>query len=64
MRIIVEISGGVLQAVYSDTNLKVDLLDYDNMKQCDDEERREELEYYQRLEEEKKSLRLMLTRIW
>ena len=59
MRIIVEISGGVLQAVYSDTNLKVDLLDYDNMEQCDYEERREELEYYQRLEEEKKSLKMI-----
>ncbi len=58
IRIIVEVSGGVVQSIHSDSrNISIDALDYDNMGCAkDDPGAREEYEYYLKLEEEAKTL--------
>ncbi|NLW34552.1 hypothetical protein [Syntrophorhabdus aromaticivorans] len=58
IRIIVEVSGGVVRSIHSDSDsISIDVLDYDNMGCAkDDPGAREEYEYYLKLEEEAKTL--------
>lgn len=55
MRVICVIRGGLLESVYADSaDVTVDLLDYDNMVECDldSEDGRAEYESYKELEKE------------
>lgn len=54
VRVVVEIKGGVMQAVYASAPVSVELLDYDNMGTAD--ETSEEYISYTELEEEIKTL--------
>jgi len=58
IRIIVEVSGGVVQSIHSNSdNIDIDILDYDNMRAAEeDPAAREEYEYCLKLEKEVKSL--------
>ena len=58
IRVIVEIRGGAIQAVYASVPISVELLDYDNMETAD--ETSEEYISYTELEEEIKTL----TPVW
>jgi hypothetical protein len=58
VRIIVQIKGGAMQAVYVSVPVSVELLDYDNMETAD--ETSEEYISYTELEEEIKTL----TPVW
>ncbi|OPX99947.1 MAG: hypothetical protein A4E62_00737 [Syntrophorhabdus sp. PtaU1.Bin002] len=57
IRIIVEVSGGVVQAIHSDSDkIDIDILDYDNMRAAEeDPAAKEEYEYYLGLERELKT---------
>jgi len=60
IRIIVEVSGGTVRSIHSDSErINIDVLDYDNM-QCakGDPEASEEYEYYRGLEQELKALKV------
>ena len=46
-RVIVEVDGGMVQAVYADRKVDVDVLDYDNYRASDDES--EEEDFYEDL---------------
>ena len=55
MRVVCVIRGGLLESVYADSaDVTVDLLDYDNMVECDldSEDGRAEYESYKELEKE------------
>lgn len=55
MRVVCVIRGGLLESVYADSaDITVDLLDYDNMVECDldSEDERAEYESYRELEKE------------
>ena len=58
IRIIVEVSGGTVRSIHSDSDrISIDVLDYDNMQCAEgDPEAREEYEYYLNLEREVKAL--------
>ena len=58
IRIIVEVSGGTVRSIHSDSDrISIDVLDYDNMQCAEgDPEAREEYEYYLSLEREVKAL--------
>ena len=60
IRIIVEVSEGVVRSIHSDSgNTNIDVLDYDNMRSAEnDPAAREEYEYYLKLEEEARTLRV------
>jgi len=60
IRIIVEVSGGTVRSIHSDSDMiAIDVLDYDNMECAeDDPEAREEYEYYLNLQEELKALKV------
>jgi len=59
IRIIVEVSGGTVRSIHSDSDkISIDVLDYDNMQCAEgDPEAREEYEYYLGLERELKVLK-------
>ncbi|OPY71431.1 MAG: hypothetical protein A4E63_01552 [Syntrophorhabdus sp. PtaU1.Bin050] len=58
IRIIVEVSGGVVQSIHSDSDkIDIDILDYDNMRAAEEDPAAgEEYEYYLKLEKEAKTL--------
>jgi len=60
IRIIVEVSGGTVRSIHSDSDMiTIDVLDYDNMECAEgDPEAREEYEYYLGLREELKALKV------
>lgn len=49
-RIIVEVSGGVVQCVHADRPINVDVLDRDNMRECS--RTGDEYKFYEKLEVE------------
>ena len=55
VKAIVEVRGGIVQAVYSDGDLDVSVLDYDDMEASEDDA--EEYARYSELEEKVKSMR-------
>lgn len=59
IKVIAVVSGGVLQSAYANTHIDFQVLDYDNFKQCDPEENKEEFEYYKELEKQLKKLKLI-----
>ena len=60
IRIIVEVSGGTVRSIHSDSDrIGIAVLDYDNMQCAEgDPEAREEYEYYLGLEGELKALKV------
>ena len=58
IRIIVEVSGGTVRSIHSDSDrIRIDVLDYDNMRCAKgDPKAREEYAYYLSLEREIKAL--------